>query len=234
VPVAVVTGVSRRAGIGFAVARRLASDGFSVMAHHWSAHDALQPWGADPLGGEGVVEALRASVPGASIASVEADFLDPSAPSMVVDAAVAAFGRVDVLVANHARSSRQSLSTLTASEVDASMAVNVRATLLLVQAFATQFGSGGGGRVVWFTSGQHKGPMPGEVPYVASKAALHGLAATVAAELEPLGIDVHCIDPGPTDTGWPAAMGVTVDERFRTPDDVAGLVAGLCSGEART
>lgn len=229
-----VTGVSRRIGIGYAVARQLLAEGYSVMAHHWSPHDATQPWGADPLGGEGVIEALRSEVAGngAVVDSIEADFLDPAAPAAVMDAAVARFGRVDVLVANHARSSSQSLSLVTAAEVDASMAVNVRATLLLVQAFAAQCDDGLGGVVVWFTSGQHKGPMPGEVPYVASKAALHGLAATVAAELEPLGVAVHCIDPGPTDTGWPAAMGVDVDERFHTPDDVARLVVGLCSGEA--
>lgn len=227
-PVAVVTGVSRRIGIGYAVARQLLAEGYAVMAHHWSPHDAEQPWGADPLGGEGVVDSLRSEAgSGAVVESIEADFLDPAAPAVVMDAAVARFGRVDVLVANHARSSSQSLSSVTAAEVDASMAVNVRATLLLVQAFAAQCDDGRGGVIVWFTSGQHKGPMPGEVPYVASKAALHGLAATVAAEVEPLGISVHCIDPGPTDTGWPAAMGVEVDARFRTPDDVARSVVGL-------
>ena len=47
--VAVVTGVSRQAGIGFAVARRLLADGASVLCHSWSRHDAEQPWGADPL-----------------------------------------------------------------------------------------------------------------------------------------------------------------------------------------
>lgn len=48
--VAVVTGVSRRAGIGFAIAQRLLADGASVVAQSWPAHDAQQPWGADPGG----------------------------------------------------------------------------------------------------------------------------------------------------------------------------------------
>ena len=56
--VAVITGVSRRAGIGFAVAERFLAEGASVLVQSWEPHDADQPWGADPAGAEGVVEAL--------------------------------------------------------------------------------------------------------------------------------------------------------------------------------
>ena len=48
--VAVITGVSRRIGIGAAVARRLAEAGWDLFLHSWSPHDAEQPWGADPEG----------------------------------------------------------------------------------------------------------------------------------------------------------------------------------------
>ena len=239
--VAVVTGVSRRIGIGFAVARRLAQDGASVVAHHWSPHDAEQPWGADPLGGAGVIEALRAEVPdGERVVGVEADFVHPAAALTVMDAAAEAFGHVDVLVANHARSSGQSLDTVTAAEIDLSMAVNVRATLLLAQRFAAQHDDErSGGRIVWFTSGQHQGPMPDELPYIASKAALHELTVSVAAGLAARGITVNCVNPGPTDTGYADedTRRSIADRhprgRWSEPDDAARLIAWLCSDEAR-
>jgi 3-oxoacyl-[acyl-carrier protein] reductase len=237
--VAVVTGVSRRIGIGYAVARRLARDGASVVAHHWSPHDAEQPWGADPLGGAGVIDALRAEVPGAVIVDVEADLADAAAPAAVLAAATEAVGPVDILVANHARSSSQGLADLTADELDLSMAVNVRATLLLVQGYAAQHQDGrAGGRVVWFTSGQHHGSMPDELPYIASKAALHELTVSVAAALAPRGITVNCLDPGPTDTGYVdddtrrRVAARLPQGRWSEPDDAARVIAWLCSDEA--
>ena len=238
--VAVVTGVSRRIGIGYAIARRLARDGAAVFAHHWAPHDAEQPWGADPLGGAGVIEALRAEVTGARIEGAAADFIHPAAAFTVMDAAAEAFGHVDILVANHARSSGQALADLTAAEIDLSMAVNVRATLLLAQRFAAQHDDErDGGRIVWFTSGQHLGPMPDELPYIASKAALHELTVSVAAGLAARGVTVNCIDPGPTDTGYAdeATRRAVADrhprKRWSEPDDAARLIAWLCSDEAR-
>lgn len=238
--VAVVTGVSRRIGIGYAIAKRLAEDGAAVLAHHWSPHDAEQPWGADPLGGGGVVDALRQDVPGGRIVDIESDFVQPAAAFAVMDAAVEQLGHVDILVANHARSSGQSLATVTAAEIDLSMAVNVRATLLLAQRFAAQHDDArDGGRIVWFTSGQHQGPMPDELPYIASKAALHELTTSVAAGLAARGITVNCINPGPTDTGYAdEATRRAIAERhprkrWSAPDDAARLIAWLCSDEAR-
>jgi 3-oxoacyl-[acyl-carrier protein] reductase len=238
--VAVVTGVSRRIGIGYAIARRLAADGAAVVAHHWTHHDAEQPWGADPLGGAGVIAALRAEVPNAKIVDVEADFIHPAAPAQVMDAARQAFGHVDVLVANHARSSEQDLAHVTAAEIDLSMAVNVRATLLLAQRFAEQHDDEReGGRIVWFTSGQHRGPMPSELPYIASKAALHELTTSVAADLAGRRITVNCVDPGATDTGYAddetrqAIADRHPQGRWSEPDDAARLVAWLCRDEAR-
>ena len=93
--VAIVTGVSRRAGIGFAVAGELLAAGASVLVHSWSPHDAEQPWGADPAGDAGIVALLGGE--GARLRHVAADFADPRAPGLVVSA--------DVVVANHARSS---------------------------------------------------------------------------------------------------------------------------------
>src|SRR4051812_41197720 len=114
--VAVVTGVSRRAGIGFAIARRLLVDGLRVLIHSWSAHDAAQRWGGEPGGMAAVIEGLGGLGP--RLAHVEADFADPLAPEYVVAEAVGAFGAVDILVANHAHSSEQSLESVTAEELD--------------------------------------------------------------------------------------------------------------------
>lgn len=61
--VVVVTGVSRRAGIGFAITRRLLADGAKVIAHSWSAHDAQQPWGADLDGVQAVMDDLGGTGP---------------------------------------------------------------------------------------------------------------------------------------------------------------------------
>src|ERR1044071_2346120 len=123
--VALVTGVSRQAGIGFAIARRLVLDGCSVFAQGWTPHDAAQPWGADPEASAALVE-----LGGGSVRYVEADFADPDAPREVVGAARKAFGHIDVLVVNHARSGHGRLAETTAEELDAFLHENVRAAIL--------------------------------------------------------------------------------------------------------
>jgi 3-oxoacyl-[acyl-carrier protein] reductase len=238
--VAVVTGVSRRAGIGFAIARRLLFEGASVLAQSWSAHDAAQPWGADPLGVEAVIGELGHSGAGAGhVAHIEADFTGPDTPRAVVEQAVRRFGGVDIIVANHARSSDQGLTDMTATELDLAWAVNARATLLLVQAFAALHDDHrGGGRVVLFTSGQHLGPMAGEIPYAVSKGAIHQMTLTLADAVADRGITVNAVNPGPTDTGWAtdeirARVGRAQPAgRWGTPDDAAAVVAWLASDDA--
>lgn len=234
--VAVVTGASRRGAIGAAVARRLAADGARIVLHTWSPHDAAQPWGEDAGGSAALVDQLLAA--GGEAIEVAADFVDPAAPGRVVDAALDEFGRLDVVVANHARSSAQSLERLTAEELDVSYAVNTRATLLLVREFALRHDGRPGGRVVLFTSGQYHGAMPGELPYIAAKGALHQVTPSLAVHLAPRGITVNCVDPGPNDTGYAAddlrervAARVPAG-RWGTPADTARLIAWLVSDEA--
>ena len=235
--VAVVTGGSRRGAIGAAVARRLATDGAKVLVHSWSPYDAEREWGADAGGPEALVDEIRAS--GSDAVHYAADFADPDTPAAVVQAARDAYGHVDILVANHARSVRQSLEQLTAAEIDLSYAVNTRATLLLIQAFAAQHrDERAGGRVVLFTSGQYHGAMAEELPYMASKAALHELTPTLAVHLAARAITVNCVNPGPNDTGW-AEPGVVAESahhvpggRWSTPADTARLVGWLVSDEA--
>jgi 3-oxoacyl-[acyl-carrier protein] reductase len=217
---ALVTGVSRRAGICFAIAQRLEEAGAKVFTQGWTPHDAAQPWGAD----DGFAP------------SIEADFAVADAPARVVAAAHAALGPLDVLVVNHARSGLGRLDELTADHLDAFLHENVRASLLLVKEFASQF-EGEEGRVVLITSGAHLERMTREVAYAISKGALAVATATLAGELADRGITVNCVNPGPTDTGWGLA---DVDPRRRMPfgrwgmpDDAARLVAWLASPDAR-
>jgi 3-oxoacyl-[acyl-carrier protein] reductase len=238
--VALVTGVSRRVGIGMAVARRLAALGAGLFVTSWTAHDREQPWGADPGGMEAVLAELRSDDPPAParVEHLEADFQDPEAPDRVMAAAAEAFGQVDILVCNHARSSPGGLGELTAAELDATLAVNTRAVLLLVQAFAARHDGGTGGRVVLFTSGQHLGPMPGELAYAASKGALVEVTASLADALADRGITVNTINPGPTDTDYvdqatrERVARLFPAGRWGAPDDAARLVAWLCTDDA--
>jgi 3-oxoacyl-[acyl-carrier protein] reductase len=233
--VALVTGVSRRNGIGFAIARRLLDEGGTAFVHSWTPHDADQSWGADPVGIDGVMDALGHPDRRAHLA---VDLGDPEGPRRTVAAAVEAFGPLNTLVVNHARSSRQRLAEITAEELDATWAVNVRATLLLVQAFAAHYDGGENGRVVLFTSGQHRGPMPDELPYAVSKGAIHQMTASLAEALIDRGITVNCVNPGPTDTGWAGAETESLvraampRHRWNTPDEAAAVVTWLLSADA--
>jgi 3-oxoacyl-[acyl-carrier protein] reductase len=233
--VAVVTGVSRRAGIGFAIARRLAAAGMRVFAHHHVPHDAERAWGADPAGIDAVIAAI-----GGDVAHGGFDLASPDAPVAVLDAARDAFGHVDVLVCNHASSGPDgSLADVTAEMLDTHWAVNTRSSLLLAQAFARRHDGREGGRIVLMTSGQGLGPMPGEVAYAVSKGALAAITLTLADELADRGISVNCVNPGPTDTGWatPDLLAAVADRlpagRWGEPDDAARLIAWLVSDDGR-
>jgi 3-oxoacyl-[acyl-carrier protein] reductase len=235
--VAIVTGVSRRAGIGFAIARQLLAGGYSVLVHSWSAHDAAQPWGAEPGGMPAVLDALGGLGP--RLAHVEADLADPLAPEHVVAEAVRTFGAIDVLVANHAHASDQSLRHVTAQELDRAWAVNARAVVLLVQAFARHRDRPRpAGRIVLFTSGQHLGPMASELPYAISKGAVHQMTRSLSDALADDGITVNAINPGPVDTGWPSPelreqlRSSFPSGRWGQPGDIAAVVSWLASAES--
>jgi 3-oxoacyl-[acyl-carrier protein] reductase len=232
--VALVTGVSRRIGIGYAIATRLAQAGADLFVQAYAPYDA-EVYGTAPY--DALLDDLRSH--GGRVEFASADFRDPAAPDAVMAAAHPAYGHVDVLIANHAYSLPGPLGALTADSIDAHLAVNVRATLLLVQAFAAQHDGRAGGRVVLMTSGQHSGPMPGELDYVASKAALHGLTASLSATLMPRGITVNTVNPGATDTGYAtgelfeAVKAASPQGRWGEPDDAARLIAWLCTDDAR-
>jgi 3-oxoacyl-[acyl-carrier protein] reductase len=240
--VAVVTGVSRRAGIGYAVARRLAALGASLFLHHYAPHDRDQPWGADPGGMSavlaGVTGALAAD--GARVRDLHCDLALPEAPAQLIAAAAEALGPPDILVCNHARSGGDGpLGELDAGLLDAHWVVNARSAILLAQAFAAQHEDGRrGGRVIFMTSGQDLGPMPGEVAYAASKGALASITKTLADQLAGRAITVNAVNPGPVDTGYaPPEVHEGVrrhfpQRRWGDPDDPARLIAWLVTDEA--
>ncbi|MHA2787631.1 SDR family oxidoreductase [Corynebacterium sp. S7] len=243
---ALVTGVSRRRGIGFAVARRLASMGASVVIHHHRAHDQAQPWGADDI--RSLKNELHDFlVDGATLHDLPGDFTDPNVPRQLIRVATELAGPLDILVCNQALSgSDGTLSEITAAQLDLHWSINARATILLTQAFSQLHDdTRAGGRVIWMTSGQELGPMPGEVAYAASKAALAGLIKTVADELINKGIVLNAVNPGPVNTGY-LDPGVLFGEQriaestaqfpgnqFGSPDDPARLIAWLVSDEGR-
>lgn len=245
---ALVTGVSRRRGIGFAVAREFARMGASVFVHHYVPHDREQPWGADDL--DAVVSELRAELTdGAVLGHMSADLQDAERVQPLIDAANALTGSLDILVCNHAKSGGDgSVLDMTPEALDAFWHTNTRSTLLLTRAFAllrteapTTASRPGErvrghdadrprfskptGRVFWMTSGQGHGPMRGEVAYATSKAALAGVTATVAAELLELGIVLNTVNPGPVDTGY-----LTPESTDRPLDGIQELIDGTPFG----
>ncbi|MGD0602252.1 MAG: SDR family oxidoreductase [Streptosporangiaceae bacterium] len=239
--VAVVTGVSRRAGIGYAIARRLAALGASLFLHQYAPHDHDQPWGADPGGPQAVIAGVAGARGGdqAAVQAIDLDLTEPDAPSRLVDAAAAAFGHLDILVCNHARSGGDGpLGALTAAMLDAHWAVNTRSVILLAQAFAAQHDGRPGGRVVFMTSGQDLGPMTPEVAYAASKGALASITRTLADQLADQAITLNTVNPGPVDTGYAppeaheAARRHFPQQRWGAPDDPARLIAWLVTDEA--
>jgi 3-oxoacyl-[acyl-carrier protein] reductase len=128
---ALVTGVSRQAGIGYAVTRRLQEAGAAVFIQGWTKHDAAQRWGAEPGGTRAVAEAL-------GVPFAEVDFAYAEAPARLVSTVIETLGPLDILVANHARSGHGRLADLTVEKVDAFLHENVRASLLLVREFAAR------------------------------------------------------------------------------------------------
>ncbi|WP_166996712.1 SDR family oxidoreductase [Paramicrobacterium fandaimingii] len=219
---ALVTGVSRRRGIGYAVSRKLASLGANIVIQHYRRHDEDQPWGSDDM--DAVRAGIRSSLVGhATLADHDADLTDSGLIPELIDSAVTHAGSLDILVCNHAKSGGDgSILDMTPERLDAHWQTNTRSTVALTAEFArhkagpradqsrrpgestarTSPFDSPTGHVFWMTSGQLHGPMRGEVAYAASKAALAGLTPTVAAELLEHGIVLNTVNPGPVNTGY--------------------------------
>lgn len=225
--VAIITGADRPAGIGAAIARRLIVDGWPLLLTLQS--DA--PFDADAA--EGLLEAARAA--DTPMATLRVDLADPDAPERVL-AAAAALGPVTTLIGCAAVSERDGWDALSAAGFDRAMAVNARAHALLATGLVRDLPNGRRGHVVFTTSGQGLGPMPDELAYAASKAALEALTVSLAPGFAARRVTINAIDPGPTDTGWIDAHGHAdaraPNYRVGRPEDIVALTAFLLSDGA--
>src|SRR5664279_4007512 len=230
-PVALITGVGRAAGIGAAIAARLAKDGWDVATTAWAPYDDRMPWGRDE-DTAAVARAVRAS--GARMMTTPADLRDIAAPGVIFDSTEETLGPVTALVLCHCESVDSSLLDTTVESFDRHMTVNARASWLLIAEYARRYrASDSAGRVVALTSDH----TVGNLPYGASKAALDRIVLAAARELADLRITANVVKPRPVDTGWMtaeqlrAAAASSPRGRAGLPADTAALVSFLCSAD---
>ena len=234
--VAVVTGASRRTGIGAAICQALARRGADVFFTQWGAYDQVLGIREDPDGPAVLRQQLRSLDVRAEHA--EADLSLPATPARVLEEATGRLGAPSILVNNAAHSARDGFENLNATTLDAHYVVNLRATALLSVEFARRYTGGSDGRIISMTSGQENSPMPGELAYAATKGAVAAFTRSLAVEVGPKGITVNAVNPGPTDTGWmDEGLKRELTSRFPLgriglPEDAARLVAWLATDEA--
>jgi glucose 1-dehydrogenase len=228
--VAIVTGAG--SGIGQAIAKRLGCEGAKVMV--------------DYVGGpEGAEETRRAIDREGGVGEIaQADVARAHDDRSLVDAAWTRFGTADMLVNNAGIEKKATFWDATEADYDEVMAVNLRGAFFLTQAFVKRLREAKRpGRVVNISSVHEDMVFPGFASYCCSKGGLRMLMRDLAVELGPLGITVNNVAPGAIATPINAALLNDKPKlnallkniplgRLGTPDDVAGVVAFLASGDA--
>lgn len=227
---ALLTGVGRRRGIAAAIARGLAADGFDLALSYHAPYDR-RVLGED-ADVEVLAEELRAL--GRRVELLPGDLEDPAVPPALVTAAREALGPLGALVTCHCESVDSSILDTTVESFDRHYAVNVRATWLLMKAFAEQVRPGRdtpGGAVIALTSDH----TVHNLPYGSTKGALDRLVLAGTHELADRGIRTNVINPGPIDTGWmddeirASGAAATPAGHLGGTDTVADLVRFLVS-----
>jgi len=223
--VAFVTGGSR--GIGESIVKRLASEGAAVAFTYASSS----------LKAEQLASEINEN--GGKALALHADSQDVTAMNKAIAQAVAAFGRIQILVNNAGVFDAKPYDQFTIEEFDRMVAVNIKAVFAAVQAVAPAMGEGDRIITIGSVNGDATG-FPGMSLYAMSKAAVAGLTRGLARDLGPHGVTVNNIQPGPVDTDMNPADGPDAGSmrslmalgRHGTTMEIAGLVAYLASSEA--
>ena len=228
--VAIVTGAG--SGIGQGIAKRLGAEGARIIVDYVGTP-------------EGAEETMRAIVDaGGEGEIVKADVTRMEDLKRLVDTAWERFGSADILVNNAGMERKSEFTDASESDYDQVMAVNLRGPFFLTQAFVRRLRDARKtGCVVNISSVHEDMVFPGFATYCCSKGGLRMLMRDLAVELGPLGITVNNVAPGAIVT--PINKALLEDKpklnallaniplgRMGTPEDVAGLVAFLCSDDA--
>lgn len=219
---ALIFGGSR--GIGGAIAKRLAADGFQVALTYVSRPEKAAE----------VVCAIEAV--GGKALAIKADSADPAEIRAGVDRAVAEYGPLDVVVVNAGVLRTALLDDFPIEDLDLSLNVNVRGVYLAIQAAARQMRDGG--RIITIGSNiASRTASPAGTVYAMTKAAVAAMSRGIALDLAPRRITVNTIQPGPTETDMTSEMiSVLKDQiplkRVGQPEEIAALASYLASAEA--
>ena len=224
---AIVTGGSR--GIGAAIARRLAADGFSVVVNYAR--------GREPA--EALVAEIAAT--GGRAIAAQADLADPAAAAKLFDVAEAEFGGVDVLVNNAGVMTLAPIAKADDALFDAHMAINLGGVFRGMREAANRLRDGG--RIVSFSTSVVGLKLPGYGVYAATKAAVETMTHILAKELGPRGITVNAVAPGSVATEL-FLTGKSEEQvaglvrmipagRLGEPDDISAVVSFLAGPDGR-
>ena len=238
--VALITGSSRKIGIGAAIAREFARHEATVFITYFSPYDRETGFAGENDETLQLLDELQQI--GCRVDSLELDLSSPYAPKQLFDAVETSLGPVSILVNNATYSMLDGIDYLNAEGLDRHYAVNIRAMALLCAEFVRRYKANvtqqDYGRIINLSSGQSIGPMPGELAYAATKGAVDAFSVSLSAEVGPLGITVNAVDPGITDTGWISPelkaewAAKSPMRRVGLPEDAARLIRFLASAES--